>query len=304
MRTLPAALAALLVVPFLAGCPAAPPAAADGSGEEEGRTFEDFVNTTEAYTGDTSCLAGPFNEVDPAKQGLATLDGIVMDFQDDEPVEVGAEVKFWYGDDIAAAPDVVTTADGDGRFSARVPMCTPVGYETSTPPDLEETVDTYEVHQVYDYYDTMALDEQVNSVSQSTSRLIPSIIGVEWDTTMGIIAGTAYDCNLSGLGHVQVYLHDADGNPPESGTVYYFTDNDLPADTKYVPDSNPNNGLWVAVNVPVGTWTVEMHGYNGSGYDNLGATQLTIKANSVNISNIYPGRTDGIAYPDSCTADG
>lgn len=297
MRAFPLAL-------LVAGCPEAPPTATGGPDEDAGRSFADFVNTTEPYTGDTSCLGGPFNEVDPAKQTIATLNGVVMDFQDDVPVEVGAEVKFWYGDDIAAAPDQVKVADAGGLFTAEVPMCTPLGYQTSTPPEIEETVDTYEVHQVYDYSDASTLNEQVNSVSQSTSRLIPSIIGVEWEKEMGIIAGTAYDCNEDGLGHTQVFIHDGQGTPPESGEVYYFTDKDLPTTHEFQPDANPVNGLWVAVNVPVGTWTVEMHGYNGTDYDNLGATSLTIRANSVNISNIFPGRTDGIAYPDSCAAGG
>jgi hypothetical protein len=34
----------------------------------------------------------------------------------------------------------------------------------------------------------------------------------------------------------------------------------------------------------------------------IGSTTLEVKANSVNISNIYTGHDDGIRYPDACVA--
>ncbi len=272
----------------------------DAGGTE--RTQEDFIFTKEEYIGDTTCNGTEQGVPDAAMQTLATLNGIIQDFQTEDEVKE-ATVKVWYGDDIAGAPDQSTDADTNGAFTAEVPMCTPIAYGTLTPPDWEETVDTYEVHQVFDYTDAGSFSATVNSVSEATAKIIPSIIGVEWDRTTGIIAGTAYDCNEDGIGHAQVYLHDADGKAPATGDIYYFDDNNFPAAHDNYIDANPENGLWVAINIPTGTWIAEMWGYNGATYDLLGSTVLQIKAGSVNISNIFTGHDDGIAYPDSCYAE-
>ena len=269
----------------------------DTSGTED-RGFDHFVNTTSTYTGDISCSGTTPATPDPSCQVDHALTGVVEDFQDGGGVP-DATIKFWFGDDISTTADLSVTGDDDGNFTAEVPSCTPLGYGTSTP--YGDTVDTFEVHQVYDYEASHTLDETVNSVSAGTAAIIPSIIGVTWDeTSTGIIAGTAFDCNEDPIGHAQVFLHDGSGNAPATGEVFYFDDSDFPADNQSVPDANPNNGLWVAINVPVGTWVAEMWGWNGTEYENLGATELEIKVGSVNISNIYAGRTDGIYYPASC----
>lgn len=263
------------------------------------RTQDDFIFTKEAYIGDTTCNGMEQLPPDAAMQTMSTLNGTIQDFQTEDAVKE-ASVKVWYGDDIAGAPDQTTAADTNGAFTVEVPMCTPLAYGTLTPPEWEETVDTYEVHQVYEYTDAGSFSQTVNSVSEATAKIIPSIIGVEWDRTTGIIAGTAYDCNEDGIGHAQVYLHDADGKAPATGDIYYFDDNNFPANHDTFKDANPENGLWVAINIPSGTWTAEMWGYNGTDYELLGSTVLQIKAGSVNISNIFTGHDDGIAYPDSC----
>ena len=54
--------------------------------------------------------------------------------------------------------------------------------------------------------------------------------------------------------------------------------------------------------MPVGTWMVELYGWNGTAYDLLGSTELQIKAGTVTISNVYAGISDGKSYPDSCLA--
>ncbi len=272
------------------------------TGEVAGREFEYFVNTQTVYTGDTTCFGTTPGEPDPAKQISVTYNGEVHDFQSEDEVPE-ADVKFWHGDDISTTPDAELVADSNGAFTTTVPMCTPIGYGTFTDPLLELTVDTYEVHQVYPYEEDGVVDgEWVNSVSVVTSKLIPGIIGIEWDVTTGIIAGTAYDCNEDPIGHAQVYIHDASGNAPATGEVFFFDSNDLPTEKADQPDTNENNGLWVAVNVPVGTWTVEMWVWNGTEHQMMGSTQLNIKAGSVNISNIFTGDDDGVSYPDSCLA--
>lgn len=272
----------------------------DDTGAGEVREFSYFVNTTTAYTGDTTCFGTDLGMVDPAKQGNATYNGEVHDFQTEDEVPE-ADISFWFADDISGTADAELVSGDNGEFTTTVPMCTPIAYGTFTDPLLELTVDTYEVHQVYPYEDDGVIDgEWINSVSTVTSKLIPGIIGIEWDTTTGIIAGTAYDCNEDPIGHAQIYIHDAAGNAPATGEVFYFDSNDLPTEKASQPDANEANGLWVAVNIPVGTWTAEMWVWNGTEHQLLGSTQLDIKAGSVNISNIYTGNDDGIVYPDTC----
>ncbi len=267
---------------------------------DDGRTFEYFVFTHEQYTGDATCIGTDMGTVDPAKQVNVTFNGEVHDFQTENEV-AEATVRFWLGDDISGTADAEEVADADGNFTTTVPTCTPIAYGTFTPPEWEETVDTYEVHQVWGYTETGSIDgEWVNSVSQSTSKIIPSVIGIEWDNTTGIIAGTAFDCTEAEIGNAQIFIHDGSGAPPATGEIFYFDDNNLPTSHDKLLASNPENGLWVAVNVPVGTWHVEMWGWNGTEHVELGSTVLNILSGSVNISNIYAGYDDGIAYPDSC----
>jgi hypothetical protein len=273
-----------------------------GSSADDARTFDYFVFTNEVYTGETTCIGTDFGTVDPAKQVTVAYNGEVHDFQTEDEVSA-ATVKLWLDDDISGSPDAELTADRDGKFSTSLPTCTPIAYGTFTPPEWEETVDTFEVHQIYGFEEDGVIDgEWVNSVSQSTSKIIPSVIGIEWDTTSGIIAGTAYDCNEAKIGNAQIFIHDGTGAPPATGEIFYFDDNNLPTSHAKLTASNPENGLWVAVNVPVGTWTVEMWGWDGTQHVNLGSTVLNILAGSVNISNIYTGHTDGIFYPASCLA--
>ncbi|MFN7142500.1 MAG: hypothetical protein ACK4YP_01890 [Myxococcota bacterium] len=275
------------------------------TGADEGRTFEDFVNVTTAWTGNTDeCIAGKVQDVDPSCIVDMTINGEVSDFQTEDAVP-DTTVQVWFNDDIFNTADVTTQADGDGNFSFDAPSCTPIAYGTFTPPEWEETKDTYEVHQVFGYAGDGSSDEIFNSVSEATSRLIPSLIGIEWEEeTTGIIAGTAYDCDIEPMQYVQIFLHDGNGTPPATGEVFYFSESggtSLPTDKDSQPHSN-TNGLWVAMNVPEGTWTVEAWGWDAgtSTHVKLGATVLQIAAGSVNISNIYTGISDGIWYPGSC----
>ncbi len=293
---------------LLAACP--PVSSDDGkatddtSSVSDERTFEDFVNVTTPWVGETdACIAGTVQIVDPACQVPQNVNGTIEDFQTGDSVPE-ATVRLWTSDSLSGGASETATADGDGNFTlAEALACTPMAYGTSTPPEWEETKDTYEVHQVFGYDGSGTSDELFNSVSVSTSKLIPSLIGVEWDEeTTGIIAGTAYDCDVNPVQYAQIYIHDAAGAPPPTGDVFYFShsgDVDLPTDKESQPYTN-TNGLWVVINIPAGTWTVEQWGFDGNGYVLMGATQLDIEARSVNISNIYTGISDGIWYPGSC----
>jgi len=274
-------------------------------------TFEDYVYVTDPYVGDTTCYDGAaWIEQTVAAGCMAPLavTGTITDFQEDEPVSE-ATVKLWPNDDITTAAASEATAGGEGTVSVTIDSCSPFGYGTFTPPEWEETVDTYEVHSVYDFEPTGATSEVFNSVSVTTSVLIPSLIGLNWDTNTGIIAGTAYDCGENGITNAQVFIKDAvTGAIPESPDpaypfgVFYFTDNDLPTRNEAQPWTSVN-GLWTAVNLPSGTFLIEMWVHDGTAHKMLGSTVLTVNPGSVNISNIFTGRPDGIYYPAACLAE-
>lgn len=270
----------------------------DTSDTSTGPAFEDFVNVTETYIGDAACYDGVAwidQTVGAGCTADITVSGTVSDFQTDEPVP-GASVKIWSNDDINGTPDQSFDVDSNGSGTITVPACTAVGYETYTPVEWEETVNTYEVHQVYGFDASGATTDTWNSVSVATSRLIPSLLGLEWSPGTAIIAGTAYDCNEDPIQHAQVFIHDADGNIPADLAVRYFA-NGLPNSDQ--PDSN-DDGLWSAINVPPGEWIVEMWVYNGTELQMLGSTHLTMMPDSVVVSNIYTGIDGGVYLPASC----
>lgn len=274
----------------------------DNGGDSGCSGVECWVNVTEQYVGDTTCFDGTNwglgRVADSAKVGATvTLAGVIEDFQSGDAVEGGAQLDMWFGDNISGTPDIRDVADAStGRLTVDAPACQPTAYKTYTPADWEETVDTYEVHQVYGADETSAT---WNSVSVTTSRLIPSLLGLEWTEGTGIIAGTAYDCNENGIEKAQVYIHDDAGNAPDTMQIRYFANNLPNANQPYTN----TDGLWSAINVPPGEFTVEMWVSDNGTLTLLGATRLSITPDSVNISNIYTGIEDGIYLPDSCLAE-
>jgi len=270
---------------------------------DDSKTFEDFVNVTDTPTGDFTGFDGYDNNggwitqnVDTSLQELVPMDGVITDFQEGDPVK-DATLQIWYSDQATGAPDVITTSDAtDGTVSGfDVYSCKPMALLVSTDPELEETKPTYEVHQTYKYANP--LDDEYNSVSTTTYALIPGLLGIDPDPDKGIIAGTAYDVNEDPIQGAQVVVRDSSGNIPSSLTVKYFVEEFPNREQPYTS----SDGLWVAINVPAGDWNVEMYVSDGSGgFKEMGATELTVVADSINISSIYTGIGDGVKYHDSC----
>jgi len=129
-----------------------------------------------------------------------------------------------------------------------------------------------------------------------------------WGHALGrlLLRREPIDCDVEAMQYVQVFLHDGNGNIPDGAEVFYFSESggtSLPTDKDSQPHTN-TNGLWVAINIPAGTWTVEAWGYDTAAatHVKLGTTVLQIAAGCVNLSNIYTGISGGIWYPGSCLA--
>lgn len=286
--------------------------AADGGAD--GAALEDFINVTTAPNGDvTSCceLAGMSedsicwdgstwitqNVITDYQVGNAAY-GFVNDFETGDPVG-DATVELWWGNDpTVGLADYEVMSNSSGELDTTWYTCTPIAYRVSTDPDQELTVDTYEVNQVTPYTEGTS-ELEFNSVSTTTYAIIPSLLGVSPDGDKGIIAGTAYDCGGVAIEGAQVVVRDpATGEIPESLVVKYFVDEFPNRDQPYTSI----DGLWVAINIPEGTWDVEMYVYDAEAgaHKLVGATTAPVFRESINISNIYTGFPDGIRYPDIC----
>jgi len=249
--------------------------------------------------GDLSCYtpgdAWLTQSVDAALQVDEARTELVHDFENETPV-YEATVDIWLNDQVDETPDLTQHVDDNGYVTLTLPSCAPMAYRTSTPVDLDETKDTYEAHQIFEPA-AVAEEAPFQSVSKVTYLVIPNLMGISIDPEASIIAGTLYDCNEEPVEKGEVRVVDDEGNTPEGVIVKYFVENFPNRDQPYTSA----DGLWVAINVPVGTWTVEGHVSDGAGgRDVIGATVLQTYADSINISNIHTGFGDGIRYPDAC----
>jgi hypothetical protein len=131
-----------------------------------------------------------------------------------EEVLAEATVEAWLGDDPTSAADQELTADADGAVTLELPACQPLTVATSTPPEWEETVPTYEQHRVLPWASEGVVDGTIQSVSQATMMLIPAIIGIAQDDELALLVGWASDCNGDNLGGVQVTRAGRPGGVP------------------------------------------------------------------------------------------
>ena len=273
-----------------------------GDGGGGGGTFADFINVTVAPSGHFTGFeggfdaAGAWNDVGtPSNTDMIELGGEVQDFETSESVS-DATVEIWHADAVGGAPDSVATSDAAGAISGlEVPNCTPVTYKVTTDAALGETKPTIEAHAVYQGAGSDTDD--FNSVSTTTYQIIPSLLGVSPQPDKGIVAGTAYDVNESKIEGAQVVVTDGAGNIASGSAVKYFVD-DFPNRGQEYTSAD---GLWVAINVPPGTWNVEMHVADGAGGHLLmGSTVVEVAVDSINISNIYTGYGTGVKLPSGC----
>jgi hypothetical protein len=273
----------------------------DGGGDGPG--IEEFINVTTSPVGDLTGFEAGYDEAtgwwvqtpDPAKQVEVPLTGSATDFETGDGVP-DAKVEIWNNDVVSGVANIEFTSDSSGNVSGTSIVCQPQTYKVTTDPDLAETKETYEAHQMYGFAESLD-GEDFNSVSTTTYSIIPSLLGVSPDTDKGIVAGTCFDVNEDPIEGAQVVIVDAEGNIPESLVVKYFVD-EFP--NRNQPNTSPD-GLWVAVNIPAGEWFAQMWVSDGAGgHKLLGASTLTVFADSINIGNIYTGYGDGVKYPESC----
>ena len=270
-----------------------------GGGGSEDR-FAEYVYVTEAASGDFTGFEEGYQgswltqNVNSELQITVNMTGKVEDFETGD--EVGeATVELWHNNTPSGSPDQSVTSDGSGAVSGQWPICQPVAYRTSTDEALGDTKVTIQVNNVE--YGKGDVDVQFNSVSSATYQVIPSLLGVSPDPSKGVVAGTAYDIGGDAFSGAQIIAVDASGNIPEGIVVKYFVD-EFPNRQQ---EWTSADGLFVVINVPVGDWTLQAYISDGAGGHKLvGASNVSVVADSINISSIYSGYGDGVRYPDAC----
>ena len=276
--------------------------ACNGTTEDTGDTEDtdvwqgDIVGDFSCYTPGESWLTQTVAE---SKKQTRTLNGAVVDFQSEKPVP-DATIQFYFMDDVSQTTDAVATSDQDGMFTTDVPTCQPVAYRVSTDPALDATKVTWESHQVFPYSEEGEVTSDLNSVSKTTYAIIPGVLGVSVDVDKSVIAGAAYDCGGTEVegGQVRV-VSVTDQSTPDGVAINYFSDSFPSRDQKVISA----DGLWLAANVPPGTWEVQLWGLQDGQEVHLGSTLLDTFADSINIANIYAGYGSGVRLPDECTEE-
>ena len=264
-----------------------------------GGVFEDFINVTDAPTGDISCFTGTLATESAADNCVAqrSMAGQVLDFQEDDPVDE-ATVEFFWADAIFGAPDETVTADANGMFNVEMNTCEPFTYRVTTDSILDQTKTTIESHDVLPNKGAInPVSHEVNSVSSVTYALIPTLLGVSPDVTKGIVAGRAYDCEGNNIEGLQVVIDDGNGSIPADVVAKYFID-DFPNRNQAYTSAD---GLWILMDVPTGDWIVKGYVADGlGGHTMIARTELKVLADSINISSIYAGISDGVKMPEDC----
>ena len=225
------------------------------------------------------------------------MSGSVVDFQEGDPVDE-ATVELFFGDSITDSSRRTSSTSPTQRLVHGLVMASALHLPRQHRPRLELTKVTIESHDVMpNEGPTIAASHELNSVSSVTYALIPNLLGLSPDVTKGIVAGRAYDCDGQNLEGAQVVVHDGAGNIPEGVVVKYFVD-EFPSRSQF---STSADGLWIIMDVPEGNWTVDGYVADGMGGHSLVAsTQLRVLPDSINISSIYTGISDGIKMPEQC----
>lgn len=263
-------------------------------------SFSDYIYVTEPPSGDFTGFESGYTdawlaqEVDKTLRAEVPMTGQVEDFESGDAVDE-ATLELFYSNSASGTADQSLLSDGEGNVSGTWPVCQPVAYRTSTDPDRGDTKVTIQVNEIAGSSD--AVDLQFNSVSYSTYQVIPSLLGVSPDIDKGIVAGTAYDINGDPITNAQVIIVDDSGVSPETLVVKYFVDDFPNRDQEWTSA----DGLFVAINVPVGDWDIQMYVADGAGgHQLMGVSKVSVLADSINISSVYTGSGDGVRYPDSC----
>lgn len=243
--------------------------------------------------GDMSCLRN--NPPPVPGVGEVTVTAHIEDFEDDTPV-AGAVAELFFDGVVGETPDMVldpTNAAGEVPGVAGIPRDRFIAYRVrgGRLPSGVTIKTTIEYDQETPVADGGRLT--LLSVSDPTYRLIQTVLGIRPTPTRGVLAGEFQDCNGDPVEGVIVRLVDAadrDCHDINDRECYYrYFDEEYPARLENQPHSSAD-GLYGAVEVPPGEWTIEILGRLSATteVELLGAKRILATADAIAIANVGP----------------
>ncbi len=190
------------------------------------------------------------------------VSGLVKDFQTGNGVS-GAKVDAFLTLDFSK-PDVTVTADPTGAYSLTLPVGTPNFMNWRTREAM--ALDTYSLAQNLDVSQDEIENYERGSVSQATADALPAFIGVTRSPGLGVLAGSALDCDGKSVMHAiaNISTTSSAGNAAPTFVpgvqVYYFSAGatELPTRRTKRADSN-SNGLFVLIEIPPSAGTTQYY---------------------------------------------
>lgn len=246
---------------------------------------------------DMSCLGN--NPPPTPLPGTVTATLWVEDFEDEYRVE-GVTVEIFLDNVVDDSPDLTvgpTNADGEVAGVAGLPARGMIAYRAAGgdfPTGTQRTTIEYDV----ECPDADGGRVRALSISDSTYRLIPTILGITPDADHAIIAGAFEDCAdssdpVEGIVARLLNASGADCHELDRRECYsrYFVD-EFPSRIDNQPYSSPD-GLYAIAQVPPGDWTMEVRGRLTASsteypFDLLGTKNVHAIADAIVIVDVNP----------------
>ncbi len=196
---------------------------------------------------DWSCLNTPTSDA-PSTVAI-NLTGELVDFQND--TELPDAIITAYDDTNFSGAGIATAvADEDGMYA----MTLPVG-QTRVAFKLQDdrALDTYNLNE---YFEPSNADQdfEVRSVSLLTANALPAFIGVTRTVGLGILAGTAIDCNGDEVGGAIATVSSVSASPEhlDGAGTYYFSANATSLPVRHTQQLQTNtDGVFVVIELPI-----------------------------------------------------
>ncbi|MBN1771199.1 MAG: hypothetical protein JXB32_08070 [Deltaproteobacteria bacterium] len=246
---------------------------------------------------DMTCLG---NNPRPDPLGTTvTATMYVEDFEDEYLVE-GVTLELFFDNVVDETPDQTvgpTNASGEATGATGLPARGVIAYRATggtspTTGAAQRTTIEYDV----EIPDADGGRVRALSISDSTYRLIPTILGITPDASHAIIAGAFEDCATDEVEGIVARLLNASGADchvldPRECYSRYFVD-EFPSRIDNQPHSSPD-GLYAIAQVPPGDWTMEVRGRLTAAtteypYDLLGEKTVHAIADAIVIVDVNP----------------
>lgn len=248
-----------------------------------------FIDTTNVFEGDASCVGEAVQAPMPSRQVPVDVRYTLFDAEE-SPDETDAEVEVFLTDDPTHGADV--TVKVDDAVTLEIPTCAPLAFRTTSRPS-RAMVPTLEVHVIEPFADDERSRVLLN-LSESDVDLLAGDAGVVTSDEHGMVFGAAADCAGESALHAQVFLHDGTGAAPAGSAIAYAEDYEL----SQTQGDMGEQALFLASGLPAGWWTADLYAFDGVDHVLLGSTSVPVEAGGITLLGIEAG--PGTRYPDDC----